>query len=153
MTHIVVQALVAVLLAALVASGKGPGSDLSIETFLVGGRDSTAASDEIGGWKVRAVGRQLRGKDAEAFVAVLESIVDYNRENPHEDTRCLFTPYVGFRFERDGRPQEIIVCFSCNELEVDGPLLGFTPEHRAHLLALSRIAFPDDTRLRQLPPN
>jgi hypothetical protein len=69
---------------------------------------------------------------------------------------CEFLPGVAFRFERDELQVDVLICFSCDELEVylDGKEVGhedFDPR-RPDLVAVAKRLFPDDEAIQKLAP-
>jgi hypothetical protein len=68
--------------------------------------------------------------------------------------KCMFQPYVGFIFEKDGKQAHALFCFSCNEVSFGrdakaGNLEDFDAA-RKDMLALSREVFPGDAALTRL---
>lgn len=67
---------------------------------------------------------------------------------------CEFLPGVAFRYSGGDRTVEVLVCFSCDELEVwcDGKKTGhedFDPR-RGDLVRIAQRLFPDDEKIRAL---
>jgi hypothetical protein len=68
--------------------------------------------------------------------------------------KCMFQPYVGFIFEKDGKQAHALFCFSCNEVAFgrdgkQGNLEDFDAA-RKDMIALSLEAFPGDVALTKL---
>lgn len=72
---------------------------------------------------------------------------------------CEFRPGVGLRVWRDKQSFDVILCFSCSELKIDGPDpttkdRPYTTEDfdnaRPALVALVKRAFPDDAEIQAL---
>ena len=67
---------------------------------------------------------------------------------------CEFLPGVLVRFEEQQRRWDVLICFSCDEVEfyLDGKKVGhedIDPERRT-LVAVARALFPDDAKIQAL---
>ena len=67
---------------------------------------------------------------------------------------CEFMPGVALRYGRDGMEVDVLLCFSCDELEVyrNGEKVGhedFDPR-RADLVRVAKRLFPDDEAIQGL---
>lgn len=68
--------------------------------------------------------------------------------------KCMFQPYVGFIFEKDGKQAHALFCFSCNEVAYgrdakQGNIEDFDAA-RKDMIAISLEAFPGDAALSRL---
>ncbi|AFM12469.1 hypothetical protein [Turneriella parva] len=85
-------------------------------------------------------------------VKKLQSVVfDVNVYDFNSSKRCLFSPYIGFIFEKGGKQSHALFCFTCNEVSYgrdgkQGNLEDFDPA-RKEILSLARELFPNDAKL------
>jgi hypothetical protein len=68
--------------------------------------------------------------------------------------KCMFSPYVGFIFEKSGKQAHALFCFSCNEVSFGrdgkaGNIEDFDAA-RKEMIALSKELFPGDKALSVL---
>ncbi len=109
----------------------------------------------IGGYKITASGKE-QGKE---FAAKVTAILFNDRTYLFNLAKgCIFDPGVAYRLWKDKDYVDVLLCFSCDELEVfvknaDGTLYraheDFDPM-RAELVKLAKEAFPDDQQIQAL---
>ena len=95
-----------------------------------------------------------------AFARRLLHALSIANDPAHSFMPSCFDPGVGFRAWTGKAHTDIVICFYCSGVEIQSKDASGKPGAKTHvdlgaarpaLLALSREAFPDDTRLRDLP--
>ncbi len=105
---------------------------------------------EIGGYEILA---QAKDQD-KAFAGKLATILfDEKTYNFEVAKGCEFDPGVAFRVWKDKASAIVLLCFACDELEIQ------QDKHRGHedfdakrgeLLKLAKLALPDDKDIQAL---
>jgi hypothetical protein len=93
---------------------------------------------------------QLDSKTGQALGKVLTGF-DWDSGSP---MACMFQPAVAFRFHRGDRHAQVLICFECSEMMLDGlegPLGGKKPlgDSRRTWLRAAKRAFPNDPILQR----
>jgi hypothetical protein len=129
-----------------------------VEGFRVNPEQVKPPTDQktIGGYPITATGQE-QGKE---FAKAIRHIL-FNEKTYLFDTtkRCAFAPGVAFRLWKGDEAVEVLLCFSCDELEVivkdpTGKELRRVREDsdpmRPALVGLAKKAFPKDPELQKL---
>jgi hypothetical protein len=96
---------------------------------------------------------RLDAKTGRALADVLAAY-DWDGGSP---MACMFQPAVAFRFHHGGRSTQVLICFECGEMVLDGlggPLGGkkLLGRDRKIWLQAAKQAFPNDPDLRRVKP-
>lgn len=111
---------------------------------------------ECGGYPIISTAKEQPKEFAGKLAAILFDDKTYDFDKAK---RCEFSPGVGFRFWKDKDWVDLVICFSCDELEVSTIPPGEKDRKasredcdsaRAALVALAKSAFPDDKEIQGL---
>ena len=129
-----------------------------VETFRVDpGYGLGTNKTQIGGYGISSTGKEQGKEFASKLSAILLKPETYFFEKAK---RCMFQPGVAYRLWKDQDAVEVVVCFSCDEIEVfvkdgAGKITHYSGEDfdnaRAGMVALARQAFPNDKEVQSLP--
>lgn len=118
-----------------------------VESFRVSSDDKIEgdAPDRIGGYKVTGTGKgKVKPKE---LTSILLDEKTYEFETAK---RCVFKPGVAFRFWLAKESIDVLLCFSCDELEVIAAGHRATEDFdraRPRLVKLAKKAFPSDKEI------
>jgi len=113
--------------------------------------NSGAKKENLEGYAIVKKGKIMNADQVKKLQSV---IFDVNVYDFNSSKRCLFSPYIGFIFEKGGKQSHALFCFTCNEVSYgrdgkQGNLEDFDPA-RKEMIALARELFPNDTKLAAL---
>jgi hypothetical protein len=113
-------------------------------------------SDDKGLAQSAAAPKILTIEQGEELANILQDSRTYNFDSAKG---CIFQPTVGLRIWRNNHSFEVILCFHCSELKVNGPdavkkeyasRIEDFDEARPKLVALVKQVFPDDVEIQAL---
>lgn len=170
-------ALVAIVFAAACKSGSGTAEgknmysgnvDAQVEKLLAGKdiyadatrvipvivnseQGSGEKKENLESYAIIKKGKSLSADQVKKLQAIIFNASTYNF---NLQKKCMFQPYVGFIFEKDGKQAHALFCFSCNEVAFgregnQGNLEDFDAA-RKDMIALSFEVFPGDAALTKL---
>lgn len=127
-----------------------------VECFRVSPEYSPKAKEAIQGYPV--IGK---GKDQDALFAgkLASQLLNPGTYLFGDRKKCEFSPGVAFRVWHEKTCADVLICFSCDELEVISTVPGQDKPKIAHedcdgaraeLLKLAKVAFPDDKVIQGL---
>ena len=111
---------------------------------------------ECGGYPIISTGKE---QPKEFAGKLAEIVLDEKTYDFEKAKRCEFTPGVGFRLWKDKDWVDVVICFTCDELEISTIPPGEKERKSAHedcdaaraaLVKLAQAAFPDDDEIKKL---
>jgi hypothetical protein len=135
----------------LVAGNRASGS---VTAYKIDGRQGATGdrgSGEIAGYGIVGEVVDVSDDAAAALAAVLGDDATYDWDH---QKGCKFQPGVAFRWEKRRTTVDVLLCFSCDELEIflDGEAVGYEDfdAGRARLVRIVKDLFPHDAEAKTL---
>lgn len=127
-----------------------------VECYRILPEQSPNAKEAIQGYPIIS-----KGKDHDVLFAgkIATQLLNPNTYRFGDRKKCEFSPGVAFRLWHEKTSVDVLICFSCDELEVIFTVTGQEKPKIAHedcdgaraeLLKLAKVAFPDDKVIQGL---
>jgi hypothetical protein len=106
--------------------------------------------EDLHGYAILSKAAPLSGKSRDALSGILADPSIYIRYKDPPD--CSFRPGIAFRFTDGSIKVDLLVCFSCRELQyyLDGEVAGTSFFQSPELRSLVKELFPDDRKIQSL---
>ncbi len=106
--------------------------------------------DNLHGYAILSKAVTMPEKSRDALSTILANPKTYVRYEEPPD--CSFRPGIAFRFTDGSVQVDLLVCFSCRELQyyLDGEVVGTSFFQSQELVSLVKKLFPDDQKIQSL---